>query len=84
VLRVGWIPLYVLCNEGVVSSDLFYLGAVQFGFGVSNGFLGSCCMMGASDEGFVGEEEREAAGGWMGLCLVGGLAGGSLLSFFVR
>ena len=45
----------------------------------ANGYLGSECMMGAGD--WVAVEEREAAGGFMGLMLVGGLTVGSLLSF---
>ena len=81
--RLVFIPLYMLCNIGgrgaVVQSDVFYLIVVQFLFGLSNGYLGSNCMMGAGD--WVKEEEREAAGGFMGLCLVGGLTVGSLLSF---
>lgn len=85
ILRVVWIPLYLLCNihgkGAIVASDFFYLVIVQFLFGVSNGYLGSCCMMGAGD--WVDEEEREAAGGFMGLCLVGGLTVGSLASFGV-
>ena len=85
ILRVVWIPLYLLCNihnqSPVVASDFFYLVIVQFLFGVSNGYLGSCCMRGAGD--WVEEGEREAAGGFMGLCLVGGLTVGSLASFGV-
>jgi len=85
VARVVWIPLYLLCNirgrGAVVASDAFYLVVVQLLFGVSNGYLGSTCMMGAAE--WVEPQEREAAGGFMGLCLVGGLTVGSLLSFFV-
>lgn len=86
ILRVVWIPLYLLCNihdngGAIVPSDFFYLVIVQFLFGVSNGYLGSCCMMGAGE--WVEDEEREAAGGFMGLCLVGGLTVGSLASFGV-
>jgi solute carrier family 29 (equilibrative nucleoside transporter), member 1/2/3 len=81
--RIFFLPLYLLCNIGgrgaVVSSDLFYLLLVQFPFGLTNGWLGSSCMM-ASGE-WVEEGEREAAGGFMGLCLVTGLTVGSLLSF---
>ena len=81
--RLVFIPLYLLCNVkgrgAVVASDLFYLGVVQFLFGLSNGYLGSSCMMGAGDWVDIGE--REAAGGFMGLMLVGGLTVGSLLSF---
>ncbi|KAL9112571.1 MAG: hypothetical protein Q9227_003142 [Pyrenula ochraceoflavens] len=83
--RLIFIPLYMLCNVrghgAVVPSDTFYLVVVQFLFGLSNGYLGSSCMMGAGE--WVAEEEKEAAGGFMGLCLVGGLSVGSLLSFFV-
>ena len=84
VSRLAFVGLYHLCNirgEGaVVESDLFYLLIVQLLFGLTNGYLGSTCMIGASE--WVEPEEREAAGGFMGLCLVGGLAVGSLLSFF--
>ena len=85
VSRVVFIPLYLLCNihgrGAAVSSDAFYLVIVQFLFGLSNGFLGSTCMMGAGE--WVEVDEREAAGGFMGLMLVGGLTVGSLLSFLV-
>ena len=83
ISRVVFIPLYLLCNVrgrgASVSSDAFYLIIVQFLFGLSNGYIGSTCMMGASE--WVEKEEREAAGGFMGLMLVGGLTVGSLLSF---
>lgn len=83
--RLLFIPLYFLCNikgrGAAVSSDFFYLVIVQFLFGLTNGYLGSACMMGASD--WVAPEEREAAGGFMGLMLVGGLTAGSLLSFLI-
>ncbi|RAH51572.1 nucleoside transmembrane transporter FUN26 [Aspergillus brunneoviolaceus CBS 621.78] len=80
--RAAFIPLYQLCNirgrGAVVQSDFFYLVVVQWLFGVSNGYLGSNCMMGA---GQVPAEEREPAGAFMGLMLVAGLTLGSLLSF---
>jgi equilibrative nucleoside transporter 1/2/3 len=83
--RIVFIPLYLLCNirgEGaIIPSDTFYLLFVQFFFGVTNGFVGASCMIGASEQ--VEATEREAAGGFMGLMLVGGLATGSLLSFIV-
>ena len=85
VARAGFIPLYLLCNVNgrgaVVQSDFFYLFIVQLLFGITNGFLASSCMMGASY--WVSADEREAAGGFMSMILVGGLAAGSLLSFFV-
>ncbi|KAI1502289.1 nucleoside transporter-domain-containing protein [Biscogniauxia marginata] len=81
--RILFLPLYALCNlhgEGaVINSDVFYLLLVQFPFGLTNGWLVSICMMAAGE--WVEEGEREASGGFMGLCLVAGLAFGSLLSF---
>jgi equilibrative nucleoside transporter 1/2/3 len=81
--RVVFIPMYLLCNihgRGArFSSDTFYLVVVQFLFGLSNGYIGSSCMMGFVE--WVDIEEREAAGGFMSLCLVAGLTVGSLLSF---
>lgn len=83
--RFAFLPLYLLCNlhgEGAtVDSDLFYLVIVQLPFGLTNGWLASNAMMAAAES--VEEDEREAAGGFMGLCLVTGLALGSLLSFTV-
>lgn len=83
VARAGFLPLYLLCNirgrGAVVPSDVFYLAVVQFPFGLTNGWLASNSMMGAAE--WVDEDEREAAGGFMGLSLVAGLAVGSLLSF---
>ena len=83
IARVIFIPMYLLCNienrGAKIPSDFFYLVIVQFLFGLTNGFIGSNCMMGAVE--WVEPEEREAAGGFMGLCLVSGLTVGSLLSF---
>ncbi|KAJ5168968.1 uncharacterized protein N7482_004562 [Penicillium canariense] len=85
VARVIFVPLYVFCNingnGAVVKSDFFYLFIVQLFFGATNGYLASSCMMGASH--WVTADEREAAGGFMSMMLVGGLAAGSLLSFLV-
>ncbi|KAI9823044.1 MAG: hypothetical protein M1832_002698 [Thelocarpon impressellum] len=84
LLRTLFIPLYLACNipsqqPPLIASDLFYLVVVQFGFGLTNGWLGSSCMIAAPRA--VEEDEREAAGGFMGLCLVAGLTAGSLASF---
>jgi equilibrative nucleoside transporter 1/2/3 len=82
--RIFFLPLYFLCNLGgrgaAVNSDFFYLFVVQLLFGMTNGYLGSSCMMGFSE--WVEPEELEAAGGFMSLCLVAGLTVGSFLSFF--
>jgi len=83
VARFSFIPLYLLCNIGgkgaVINSDFFYLFVVQLLFGISNGYIGSNCMMGFVE--WVDPVEREAAGGFMSLCLVAGLTAGSFLSF---
>ncbi|KAH6610428.1 nucleoside transporter [Trichoderma cornu-damae] len=85
VARVALLPLYLLCNVdgrgAIVPSDFFYLFVVQIVFGLTNGWLGSSLMMASGD--WVEENEREATGGFMGLCLVAGLASGSLLSFTI-
>ncbi|EUC32025.1 hypothetical protein COCCADRAFT_99738 [Bipolaris zeicola 26-R-13] len=84
VARILFIPLYLLCNIGgrgaAIPSDFFYLFIVQLLFGMTNGFLGSNCMMGFAE--WVEPDELEAAGGFMSLSLVGGLTAGSFLSFF--
>jgi equilibrative nucleoside transporter 1/2/3 len=81
--RLAFIPLYFLCNIGgkgaSVRSDFYYLIVVQLLFGLTNGYLGSSCMMGFAE--YVEPEELEAAGGFMSLSLVGGLAAGSFMSF---
>ncbi|KAI1131590.1 putative nucleoside transporter protein [Nemania abortiva] len=83
VARLAFLPLYLLCNlhgrGAVINSDFFYLILIQFPFGLTNGWLASDCMMAAGE--WVDENEREASGGFMALCLVAGLAFGSLLSF---
>jgi len=84
-LRAGFIPLYFLCNiennGAVINNDAFYLFVVQLFFGVTNGWLGSVCMMDFTK--YVDDGEREAAGGFMAVNLVAGLMAGSLLSFAV-
>jgi solute carrier family 29 (equilibrative nucleoside transporter), member 1/2/3 len=82
--RILFVPLYLACNirgagEAAINSDFVYLFIIQLGFGLTNGFLGSVCMMGAGQ--YVTADEREAAGGFMSMMLVAGLATGSLLSF---
>jgi solute carrier family 29 (equilibrative nucleoside transporter), member 1/2/3 len=81
--RLVFLPLYLLCNIGnrgaSIPSDFFYLFVVQLLFGTTNGWIGASSMMAANE--WVDESEREVAGGFMGLCLVLGLAFGSLLSF---
>lgn len=84
-LRVIFIPLYLLCNVGgrdaIIKSDAFYLFVVSGGFGLTNGWLCSVCLM--STGYYVEEGEREAAGGFMIVNLLAGLMAGSLFSFTV-
>ena len=54
---------------------------IQIVFGMSNGWLGSNSLMTAPV--LVEDSEKEAAGGFMTVWLVGGLTSGSILSFFV-
>lgn len=65
VARLGFLPLYLLCNirgrGAVVSSDIFYLFVVQLGFGLTNGWLGSSCMMAALEWVEDGEEKQQVA-----------------------
>ena len=85
ISRFVFIPLYFLCNldgkGAAVQSDFFYLAVVQLLFGLTNGLLSTTSMMAAPN--WVEPEEREAAGSFMGLCIVGGLTVGSLTSFLV-
>jgi equilibrative nucleoside transporter 1/2/3 len=85
VSRAAFVPLYFMCNIGgkgaVVESDLFFW-LVQFCFGLGSGWIGSSCIITAPDH--VEDDEKEACGGFMGLCLVLGLTTGSMLSFLVN
>lgn len=85
IARIGFIPLYKLCNVNgngaIIVSDTFYLFVVQFLFGVTEGWLGGICVIGISE--WVDEAEREAAGALMGLSIVAGMAAGSLVSLAV-
>ncbi|RFU31097.1 hypothetical protein B7463_g5260, partial [Scytalidium lignicola] len=85
IARVVFLPMYRLCNienhGALINSDAFYLIVVQLGFGLTNGWLGSSCMMTAPE--WVEDGEREAAGAFMVLMLVAGLTSGSFLSFTV-
>lgn len=85
LLRIGFVPLYFLCNiqnnGAIINSDTFYLFIVQGGFGVTNGLLASYSMTQSIES--VAEGEREAAGSFMVVNLMAGLMVGSLMSFTV-
>ncbi|EFR03265.1 nucleoside transporter [Nannizzia gypsea CBS 118893] len=83
--RILFIPLFLICNVrgrgATINSDLFYLILVQGLFGFTNGYI--CVSVMVSTPDLVNEEEREAAGAYMGMLIVAGLAAGSVLSFFI-
>ncbi|KAK2740644.1 hypothetical protein FQN57_006013 [Myotisia sp. PD_48] len=83
--RILFIPLFFMCNVrgrgGRIHSDFVYLILVQGLFGATNGCVSASTMMGITF--LVESDEREAAGAFMGLILVAGLAAGSLMSFFI-
>ncbi|KAI5301213.1 hypothetical protein KEM55_000427, partial [Ascosphaera atra] len=86
VCRIIFVPLYKASNVhgrgAVIPSDVFYLLFVQFPFGLSNGYIAGSTMMAAGD--WVEEDERDAAGGFMSVMLIGGLTFGSLVTFLVE
>ncbi len=78
--RLGFIPLYVMCNidgRGSFAGDWFYLIVVQFLFGLTHGWLSGTSMMGVPI--WIDEKAREEAGAFMGMTLVAGLVAGSML-----
>jgi solute carrier family 29 (equilibrative nucleoside transporter), member 1/2/3 len=60
---------------------MFYPAIVQGLSGFTSGWLMTASMMGPA--GYSTEEDREDAGAFMALYLIGGLTAGSLLSFAV-
>jgi equilibrative nucleoside transporter 1/2/3 len=81
IARLIFVAALFLMNirgRGIIHSDLIYL-AIQYFFGVTNGYLASCSLMTAPS--YVDKFERKAAGGFMTLSLSCGLAVGSIVSF---
>ncbi|OLL22847.1 Equilibrative nucleoside transporter 1 [Neolecta irregularis DAH-3] len=80
--RVIFIPLFILCNiydkGSVIKSDVFFFFLLTLN-GLSNGLLGSLCIMSALEM----SNNRQDAGGFMSLMLCLGLALGSCVSFAV-
>nr|XP_054759282.1 equilibrative nucleoside transporter 1-like [Lytechinus pictus] len=88
ILRLGFFPLFALCNVSPESRDsdvVFthdaYPIVFMFFFALSNGYLGSLCMMYGPK--FVKPEHQETAGNMMAFFLVLGLATGSAISVLV-
>ncbi|KAM4903094.1 equilibrative nucleoside transporter 1 isoform 1-T7 [Sylvia borin] len=88
VLRVIFVPLFMLCNvkpryylPDVFSHDAWYIVFMIF-FSISNGYLASLCMCFGPKK--VLAHEAETAGAVMAFFLSLGLALGAAVSFLVR
>ncbi|NXU99713.1 S29A1 protein, partial [Cettia cetti] len=88
VLRVVFVPLFMLCNVTpryylpvVFSHDAWYIVFMIF-FSISNGYLASLCMCFGPKK--VLAHEAETAGAVMAFFLSLGLALGAAISFLVR
>ncbi|NWI43122.1 S29A1 protein, partial [Picathartes gymnocephalus] len=88
VLRVIFVPLFMLCNVKpryylpvVFSHDAWYIIFMIF-FSISNGYLASLCMCFGPKK--VLAHEAETAGAVMAFFLSLGLALGAAISFLVR
>ncbi|WVW83384.1 hypothetical protein I302_105403 [Kwoniella bestiolae CBS 10118] len=91
LLRTLFIPIIFLCNTTpristpIINSDLLYF-LVILTLGLTNGYIGSLCMIVASSPELnkrIEEDERDVAGTLASFCLVAGLAVGSAASFVV-
>ncbi|EIE75407.1 hypothetical protein RO3G_00111 [Rhizopus delemar RA 99-880] len=93
LLRTIFIPLFLVCNVVVsserslpvlVRNDFVYFLIVWI-FAVSNGWIGSLCMMAAPQQKAIKSgKEKSMVGSVMSFSLVLGLAIGGLLSFPLR
>jgi len=88
LLRIGFLPLFLLCNLSpgertlvpvVFESDTAYL-IIMTAFSLSNGYVGSICMMSAPQ--MVREAEAQTAASLMVALLGMGLGTGAFLSNF--
>eukprot|EP00053_Salpingoeca_punica_P009796 m.88185 g.88185 ORF g.88185 m.88185 type:complete len:457 (-) comp15169_c0_seq1:166-1536(-) len=91
LLRAGFLPLFIFCNVQLLHENnyapyLFHHDAFPYAFmffmGLSNGYLGSLCMMYAP--GLVDPAEAEPASAIMVFCLSLGIGMGCLFSFGVK
>jgi equilibrative nucleoside transporter 1/2/3 len=93
LLRTIFVPLFLVCNVVVssernlpvlVRNDFVYFLIVWI-FAVSNGWIGSLCMMAAPQQKAIKSgKEKSMVGSVMSFSLVLGLAIGGLLSFPFR
>jgi equilibrative nucleoside transporter 1/2/3 len=96
LLRIGFIPLFLLCNvqsrgsvpSAVVFGDAWFM-IILLAFGATNGWLSTLVMVAAPNADRNPQlkgrrEDVETAATVASFCLVAGLAGGSIMSFAVR
>ena len=88
VTRLLFIPIFLSCNvtgSGGAPDALFLLSVLALG--ITGGWLGSLCMMGAADpvhnHRLKAREDVDTAATIASFCLVGGLTLGSFASFGV-
>ena len=86
-LRIGFIPLFMLCNAAptkrtmpvVFESDTFYI-VLMAAFALSNGYLGNICMV-LGPQNFSSSKDQELAAMVLVACLVLGTGSGSFISY---
>ncbi|KAF8639859.1 hypothetical protein AX17_001114 [Amanita inopinata Kibby_2008] len=97
LLRTAFIPLFLMCNvqrpstsinlPPVINSDLLYM-LILLAFGISNGYLGSMCMISAPslehNPRLSRKEDVDVVATVTNFSLVGGLSIGSAASFAVK
>ena len=94
IARTLFVPVFLLCNvtprpDGstpFINSDTLYFLLILI-FGLTNGWVGSLCMVLASAPHLntrITDEEKDVAGTLAAFCLTAGLAIGSVLSFAVN
>lgn len=90
--RTAFIPLFLACNlqrptpslsAPFINSDLLYLLLLLL-FGITNGHLGTSCMIAATSNERLKREQVQVAATIAQFSLVGGLVVGSFMSFAVR
>ncbi|XP_002734201.1 equilibrative nucleoside transporter 1-like [Saccoglossus kowalevskii] len=88
VLRIAFIPLFAFCNAmprphrtPVLFDHDAYFITFMILFGISNGYLGTLCMIYGPRK--VADEHKETAGTMMAFFLAVGLGTGAALSFAV-
>ncbi|PVG01232.1 hypothetical protein CPB86DRAFT_727955 [Serendipita vermifera] len=94
IMRTGFIPLFLICNIQdtisntplLINTDLGFFTIIAL-FGITNGYLGSLCMMFAPSlehNTTLERDDVDVAAVVASFCLAGGLTGGSIANFGIR